>query len=508
MIISLERESHIPLFLQIVQQVKALIAEGVLKIGDKLPPTRELANSLHVHRNTVCSAYDELIADGIIASHVGRGTYVAAGAPVFEKLSAFARERASFTPMLWDTLFVGEARETALQHLLPNGHSGDAISFAYAHPVPELFSVNQIKRCIDNALKNDKRVILQFGESAGYYPLREVLVSKMASFGMKTKVDEILITNGCQQSLALIRQVLVGPGDAVLIENPTYPGALSLFDMQDVRCLGIPVTEDGVNITALEDMLSRHRVKLIYVTPTFHNPTGTTMDLVKRRRLLDLSLKYGVPIIEDDIYGDLRYEGEPLPPLKALDEHQAVIYLSSFSKAGFPGLRVGWIAAPKAVIDRLHVAKQTADLHTNTFGQAIICELLQTGLMNKFLKRSRQAYGERLDRMLRALERYFPDSAKWNRPEGGMSVWVTLPAQIDASNLLSLAMQEGVIFSPGSRFYFASPLRNTMRLTFTFEEMEKIDEGVKRLGNILKKMMVKAKTQSRAYEPVRRTVLV
>lgn len=508
MIIKLERESHIPLFLQIVQQVKALIAEGVLKIGDKLPPTRELANNLHVHRNTVCNAYDELIADGIIASHVGRGTYVAAGAPVFEKLSAFARERTSFTPMLWDALFVGEARESALQQLLPNGHMDNAISFAYAHPIPELFPLNQIKRCIDNVLKRDKRVILQFGESAGYYPLREALVSKMASFGIKTKVDEIIVTNGCQQSLALIRQILVGPGDVVLLENPTYPGALSLFETYDVRCLSIPVNEDGINITSLEDMLSRHHVKFIYVTPTFHNPTGTTMDLIKRRWLLDLSLKYGVPVVEDDIYGELRYEGEPLPTLKALDEHQAVIYISSFSKVGFPGLRVGWIAAPKAVVNRLHAAKQTADLHTNTLGQAIICELLQTGLMNKFLKRSRQAYAERRDRMIRALERYFPDSAKWIHPEGGMSVWVTLPAQIDASDLLALAMQEGIIFSPGSRFYVASPMRNTMRLTFTFEDMKKIDEGVKRLGNILKKMLVKAKTQHRVYEPARRAVLV
>ncbi len=508
MIIRLERKSHIPLFLQIVQQVKALIAEGVLNIGDKLPPTRELASNLKVHRNTVCNAYDELIADGVIASHVGRGTFVAAGVPVFSKPSAFARERTSFTPMLWDALFVGEASESALQHLLPNGHSDNAISFAYAHPIPELISVNQIKRCIDSVLKHDKRVILQFGESGGYYPLREALVSKMASFGIKTKTEEILITNGCQQSLALIRQVLVGSGDAVLIENPTYPGALSLFETQSVRCLGIPVNEDGVNITALEDMLSRHRVKLIYVTPTFHNPTGTTMDLTKRRRLLDLSLKYGIPIVEDDIYGDLRYEGEPLPPLKALDEHQSVIYTSSFSKVGFPGLRVGWVSAPKPVIARLQEAKQTADLHTNTLGQAIICELLRTGLMNKLLKRSRQAYAERRDRMLCALERYFPDSAKWNHPEGGMAIWVTLPAQIDAGNLLSLAMQEGVIFSPGSRFYFALPERNTMRLTFTLEDLEKIDEGVKRLGNVLKKMLIKARTQPRVYEPVRRAALV
>lgn len=509
MIIKLERESHIPLYLQIVQQVKALIAEGVLKAGDKLLPTRELANELHVHRNTVYSAYDELIADGFIISHIGRGTFVAESAPVFEKFSSNINQSVpSFTPMLWDALFVNEARENSLQHLLPNGFSDDVISFALAHPIPEIFPFNQIKRSVDNVLRRDKRVILQFGESAGYFPLREALVSKMASFGIKSKVDEIIITNGCQQSLALIRQVLVGSGDAVLIENPTFPGALSVFDTQDVRCLSIPFNEDGINLTALEEMLSRHRVKLIYVTPTFHNPTGSTMDLVKRRRLLNLSVKYGVPIVEDDIYSDLRFEGEPMPPLKALDENGSVIYLSSFSKMGFPGLRVGWIAAPKVVVSRLNTAKQTADLHTNTLGQAILCELLQTGLMNKFLKRSRAEYAERCDRMIRALERYFPDSAKWNHPEGGMSVWVTLPKQIDASNLLSLAMQEGVIFSPGSRFYLSLPLANTMRLTFTVEDLEKIDEGIKRLGNILKKMLTKAKSQRLTYEPTRRAVLV
>lgn len=508
MILKLDHQSHTPLYLQITQQVKALIAEGTLKIGDQLPPSRELATTLGVHRTTVSNAYAELEADGVINSHVGRGTFVAAHPRTTRNVLDFVRERPTVSPLFWNALFVGEPGEDRLHNLLHLHHNKNVIGFAYALPSPELFPLDDIKRCVDRVLRREGNIVLQMGESIGYAPLREYLVGKLAAAGIHVKTDDILITNGCQQSLDLIRRVLVGRGDTVLIENPTYPGVFSVFDTEDTKCISVPVGDNGLDLGALEEVLSHHRAKLLYTAPTFHNPTGVTMDLAARRQLLDIAFKYRVPIVEDDIYGDLHYDGPSLPSLKALDENGVVIYLGSFSKMGFPGLRVGWIAAPSIVIDRLSVVKQSSDLHTNLLAQAALCELSKHGLLAKHLKRVRRAYAERRNRMLEALKKYFPEGASWSHPRGGMSVWVTLPSSLDATYILSLALQEGITFSPGVNFYLDSPRPNTMRLTFTMVEASKIEEGVKRLGAILKKQLHQVRTQPARIEPAARTALV
>jgi DNA-binding transcriptional MocR family regulator len=507
MILKLDRQTHTPMYLQIAEQVKALIAGGTLKVGDQIPPSRELAGTLGVHRTTVNNAYAELEADGIITSHVGRGTFVAAS-PRSATVVNFVRERAALTPLFWEALFVSEAEEDRIHGSLPPPDTDNLISFAYALPSPELFPLDDIKRSVDRVIRRDGRAVLQMGNRMGYAPLREYLLGKLAADGIHVKADNILITNGNQQSLDLLRRVLVGPGDAVVLENPTYPGAFSVFDTKDIKCISVPVGENGIDLDALEDVLSHQRAKLIYTTVTFHNPTGATMDLAARRRLLQLALTYRVPIVEDNIYGELRYDGVTLPSLKALDDNGVVIHLDSFSKMGFPGLRVGWMVAPSLVIERLALAKQACDLHTNLLGQAVLCELSKHGLLAKHLKRVKRAYAERRDRMLRALEKYFPEGARWNRPQGGMSAWVTLPASLDAGHVLSLARQEGVIFSPGARFYLASPQPNTMRLTFTTVEPEKLEEGIKRLGAIIKKQLAHVKAQPARSEMVARTALV
>jgi GntR family transcriptional regulator/MocR family aminotransferase len=508
MILHLDRQNHTPLYLQITSQVKALIAEGTLKVGAQLPPTRELASTLGVHRTTVNNAYAELEADGIIQSHVGRGTFVSANPRTIGSALALVRDRPSFSPLFWNALFVGGVEDERLHNLLHLHYTENVISFAYALPSPELFPLDDIKRCVDRVLRRDGRTVLQMGESIGYAPLREYLVGILAAAGIRVKRDEILITNGCQQSLDLIRRVLVGEGETVVLENPTYPGVFSVFDTKGIKCVSVPVGENGLDLNALEDVLSHRRVKLIYTVPTFHNPTGVTMDLAARRRLLDLALKYRVPIIEDDIYGELRYDGPALPSLKALDQNGVVIYLGSISKAGFPGLRVGWMAAPSIVVDRLSIVKQASDLHTNMLAQAALCELSKHGLLARHVKRVRRAYAERRHRLLEALAKHFPDEASWSHPEGGMSVWVTLPPSLDATHILSLAKQEGIIFSPGINFYLTSPQPNTMRLTFTTVTPTQIDEGIKRLGVILKRQLSLMRARPARMEPAARTALV
>ena len=247
-----------------------------------------------------------------------------------------------------------------------------------------------------------------------------------------------------------MRRVFVGPGDEVVLENPTYPGALSIFCGTGSKFISVPVTDKGMDLDALEDVLSRRRPKLIYTVPTYQNPTGATLDMLARHRLLGLAIKHRIPIIEDDIYSELRYDGPMLPSLKALDDHGVVISIGSFSKVGFPGLRVGWIVAPREVIGHLNVAKQHCDLHASLLTQAAVYEFSRHGHLQKHIKRVRRAYRQQRDAMLQALEKYFPAEAKWTRPAGGMAVWVTLPGMLNADEVLVHSAESGVIFSPGA----------------------------------------------------------
>jgi DNA-binding transcriptional MocR family regulator len=492
-ILQLNRESRIPLYVQIAAQVREMIIKGTLKVGDRLPANRELARLLDVNRTTVTTAYADLEADGLIKSHVGRGTFVAA-VPAPARATA-TPERAEPSPMLWNALLVGSQRDEWLGGLLQSKQPRDSISLAYGLPHAELFPLDDFRRCVDRVLRKEGRVLLQLGATGGYPPLQQYLASQMALQGVAVNPDEILITNGCQQSLDLIRRVLVGPGDEIAIEDPTYPGAISVFCGNNAKYVSIPVGDQGMDLAVLEDVLSQRRPKLIYTIPTFQNPTGITMGMNSRRRLLELAIKYRVPIVEDDIYRELHYEGPALPSLKAMDKYGVVISINSFSKVGFPGLRVGWVVAPRAVIDHLSLAKQTCDLHASLLTQAAIYEFSRHGLLAKHIKRVKKAYAVRRDAMIAALEKYFPGEAVWNRPQGGMAVWVKLPDYLNSNEILMHSAERGVLFSPGSHFYAGHERQNMMRLCFTVAGPASIEEAIKRLGAVIKDRMAVQKRQ-------------
>jgi GntR family transcriptional regulator/MocR family aminotransferase len=501
----LNRESRIPLYMQLVTQVREMIARGALKSGDRLPANRELARSLNVNRNTVTTAYSELEADGLIQSHVGRGTFIASLAP---RIKTEPITRTEPSPMVWSALMTTNQRDRWLNGLLRSDQPPGTISLAHGLPQADLFPLDDFRRSVDRVLRKEGRELLQLGLTGGYRPLQQYLCLQMELSGIKAAPDEILITNGCQQSLDLLRRVFVEPGDEVAIENPTYPGAISVFCGNNARYVSVPVREAGMDLDALEDILSQRRPKLIYTIPTFHNPTGARMDIESRRRLLDLATRHRVPIIEDDIYSELHYDGPTLPSLKAMDEHGVVISINSFSKVGFPGLRVGWIVAPRVVNEQLNIAKQNADLHASMLTQAAIFEFSRRGLLAKHVKRVRRAYAERRDAMLDALERYFPADTQWNKPAGGMAVWVRLPEQLNSTEVLHRAAERGVVFSPGDHFYSAAPRHNMMRLCFTIASPEKIEEGIKRLGSVVKERITSIRKQraQRAPEAMRALV--
>ncbi len=499
----LQPESHVPLYIQLRDQLRALVHSGDLRPGDRIPASRELASQLGVHRTTVSNAYAELESAGLIAGHVGRGTFISGDVD--------SRREAPIAPITppagglrWESLFADERGEEALSRMTRSGLRKDAISFVLARPADEFFPIEDVRNCSNAVLKREGTEILQFGFSEGYPPLKAALVGMLRAEGYDLSDENLLITGGCQQSLDLLSKVFVRPGDSVLLENPAYPGAISIFASARTRCLAVPVRTEvgpdsipGVDVSAIETVLLQNRVKMMVLTPDFQNPTGTTMPVAERRRLLEIAARYQVPIVEDHIYARLQARGEKVLSLKQLDRSNVVIQIDSFSKFAFPGLRVGWIIAPANVIERLRRVKQTSDLHTNQLSQAILAEYIRRGLMVKHLEKIRKGYSARLAALEQALVRTMPSGTKWTRPEGGMCVWMELPPGFDANDLLIHARERGVLFCPGRYFYFQNPQPNTLRLGFTGVNERDITRGISILADVLRAEMRKYQRGSR-----------
>jgi DNA-binding transcriptional MocR family regulator len=499
--LQLQPESHVPLYIQIRDQMRALVHSGELRAGDRIPASRELATQLGVHRTTVANAYAELESEGLIQGHVGRGTFILANSKVITTMPAPPAVRNG--GVRWESLFADERGEEALSRLLPDV-PGKAISFATAKPAEEFFPVEEFKACCNAALHREGGKILQLGASDGYAPLKQVLSEILRADGIPARDPQILVTGGCQQSLDLLCKAFLRPGDAVIMENPTYPGAIAIFAGARVHCLGVPVHTDarrhgysGVDVEALEAALVQNRVKMILLTPDFQNPTGTTLPVAERRRVLEIAAKHQVPVVEDHIYARLRLRGDEVPSLRALDRNGVVIQIDSFSKVAFPGLRVGWCVAPESVIERLRLVKQATDLHTDQLAQAALAEFCRRGHLTRHLARMKKVYGSRLAILEAALEEHMPAGTVWSRPEGGMCLWVTLPPGFDASELLIHTREEGILFAPGRYFYFQNPAPNTLRLGFASLDERKIARGVAQLGEILRSEMRKRQRGAR-----------
>ena len=491
MLVTLDPSLRKPLYVQIRDQIRERILTGGLKPGDRLEPSRELAHHLGVHRTTVGNAYADLEAEGLIQGTVGRGTFVTALADTLHTPRSMTRRPSH--DLFWESFFPEEPRDDSLGRLMANSVEEGVISFAAAHGAEELTPPDLVRRAADAVLRREGGRLLQYGSTDGYLPLKVYLQTRLRRDGIPVELDEILVTHGCQQSLDLLRRTLISSGETVVCENPTYTGLWNVFESPGVRLIGVPVTTEGLDLDALEALLEQTRVKLIFCSPTFQNPTGHTMPLAARKRLLELALRFQVPIVEDDVYGALRYRGRQVPPLKALDTTGLVIYLNSFSKVGFPGLRVGWIVASRQVIARLRWAKQRADLHTNLLGQAVLQELGRRGWLDKWIRKTCKAYEHKQGVLRHAIERHFPPQVRVSYSEGGMSVWVELPAWLDASELLVKARERRVMFAPARYFYFQNPKHNALRLCYTALPDDKIEKGVAILGEILKAEMRRAK---------------
>lgn len=381
---------------------------------------------------------------------------------------------------------------SALREILKVTEQPDVISFAGGLPAPEVFPVEALARAHAEVFAEEGAQACQYSTSEGWWPLREWVASRMQQRGISSAApDRVLITNGSQQGIDLVAKIFLEAGDSVIVENPSYLAALQVFNGFEAKLIAIESDDDGMRVDEVERAIASapRRPKFIYVVSQFHNPTGTTLTLERRHRLLDVARRYGVPIVEDDPYGELRYRGATLAPLAAMDTDGLVIYLSTFSKTLSPGMRIGWTHSCAEVFRALVRAKQAADLHTNTIQQRAAARLLAAFDFDSHVERIKSVYGERLDVMLCALAKYFPRETHWTKPDGGLFLWVELPESVCAEELFEKAIRERVAFVPGTPFFAADARRNFIRLNFSNCAPDSIDEGIKRIGNLLKDMV-------------------
>jgi DNA-binding transcriptional MocR family regulator len=483
MIVQLDREGDEPLYLQIKHQIRDLILTGDLPIGTRLPPERKLAESLTVNRTTVSTAYQELAADGLIEGQVGRGTIVSSR-PI---AGAYWAEGVPSQPLPWGEFFVASqgAADSLVRDLVALCAREDVISLAGGVPDPHLYPVERFAQATDRVLTRQGRNLLQYCPTEGHLPFRETLAELAAERGIATSPDNIMVLSGSQQGLDLVTRILLEPGDLVIVEVPSYLGALSLFREAGARLLGVPVDEGGMRTDILERLLARYRPQLIYTLPTFQNPSGQVMSAERRQALLSLAQHYQVPVLEDDPYGEAYFSEPPPAPVKSLDRHGHVIYLSTFSKILFPGIRIGWLVAPRPVVDRLALVKQHADLHSNTLAQWALGEFIGRGWLEEHLSTLRQAYPRKCQVMLEALRDHVPQGLGWNEPAGGFNLWCHLAGGLRSTDLLIEAGKRQVAFVVGEAFHADGGGREALRLNYSYQSEGKIREGVRRLGEAL-----------------------
>lgn len=482
--IALDRQSDVPLYQQIKKHFREGILSGSLAPDTRLPASRKLAQDLGVNRITVETAYSELEADGLIYSRVGSGTYVLSP----QTINPRPKDILEKTWPLWqhNVQIDNKTGNLENEYLLKNDQNPDLIKFSGGSSAPQIFPTDDFRKVIQRVMRRDGMAALDYGESRGYAPLRTTIAHVLASQGLQARPENILITAGSQQALSLVSRILLKPGDTILVENPTYGGALDLFRTLDFHIVGIPMDVQGMQVENLEKLLQLHHPKLIYTIPNFHNPTGTCLISSRRRELLLLADRYNVPILEDDFVGDLRYDGRTQPSLKALDPGGRVIYASTFSKMLMPGLRVGFLLIEGPVYESLVKFKHVNDLGTSSLIQRALEAYVTVGRYQTHLRRSCQIFRKRRDEMVKAIKKYLPDDMEFEVPQGGLFIWLKLSDGLSSDDLLLLALKEGVDFVPGIRFFpDSSQGKSWMRLNFVVQPPDEIEEGIRRLGHAI-----------------------
>jgi GntR family transcriptional regulator/MocR family aminotransferase len=465
--ISLDKDSQQPLYQQVTGQIIRQIESGVLAPHTRLPSTRDLAERLGVARVSVISAYDELKEAGYVVSQVGRGTFVTGALP------AQARQQAQPTQV-----------EPPLRRLMRLAEQPHVINFANGAPPDSFLPVGMIRSALDDVLARDGAAAIAYEAPEGNAELRQAIADMVARDGIRITPENVLITGGCQQALDLVIQALLQPGDRVLTSNPTYPGFMDIAQARGIQLVGIPVDRYGMQTDRLDVAIAEHNPRLLYVAPTYHNPTGSVMPAYRREELLAAAARHNIPVLEDGVYQELTYLGAPPPPLKALDQHDLVLHASSFSKVMLPGMRIGYLLVSDRLYRRIARVKQAADVCTPALNQRAVQAALNSGQFNTHLERARAACLARRSAVLGAVTTYLPE-ATWHEPGGGLYLWLQLPHNgPTATELFIQAVDEGVAFAPGPLFHLGGSGAHCMRLNMAAYPPEKAVEGIMRLARV------------------------
>jgi DNA-binding transcriptional MocR family regulator len=474
--ISLDRDGEEPIYRQLIRHIRAQIESGTLNAGTRLPASRDLAHQLNISRISVVNAYAELRAEGFLSAHAGRGTFIAGDnngngvAPAPMPTPANATE-APTTP------------DRSIREMMRMARKPGIISFAQGSPPGDFFPVGHLRDALNTVLDRDGSRALGYEIAEGYGPLRSSVRDYVSALGIRCSADQVLITGGAQQAIDLVVQALLSEGDMLVAENPTYLGMIDIVRTRRVQIHGISMDEDGIRLDMLENFILDNHPKLIYVMPSFHNPTGVVMPLHRRRQLLNLANDYHIPVLEDGVYHELRFEGENIPPLKALDETGIVLHTSGFTKMLLPGIRIGYVISDSTHYERLVRVKQAADISTPGLNQRAIHLLLERGIMAQQLERNNRELRRRRDVALGAAAKHLPPGSYWNAPSGGLYLWVQLPKSgPTAAELYITAIHMGVAYAIGNVFYTNGCGSHRMRINYGAQKPSDIEEGFKRLG--------------------------
>jgi GntR family transcriptional regulator/MocR family aminotransferase len=481
--VNIDHSSAVSVRDQLVARLSEAVKSGELEAGTRLPPSRQLADELGLNRNTVAAAYAELGRLGLVRSRVGAGTFVGASESDAADMPAVA------PAMPWERLLARRcSRDNGVGEQLGMGERFEgAINFETAIPSPEFYPAHDFRLCLERAWNLDEKDPLSYGPAAGYLPLRRWLAERYAGRGMAVDPENIVITSGSQQGLDLVGKLLLEPDDLVLMGAPGYPNACSSFQLFDATILSLAVDDHGLVTGRLPGIAGADRAKFLYVMSNHQNPTGASLPVERRIELLRWSREARVPLVEDDFNAGLVYRGEEPVPLRGMAGGENVILLGTFSKVLFPGVRLGWMVLPDEVREQVGRLRAWTDLGTPVILQQAMLEFCRSGHLDRHLEMMRKVNRGRLERLLVALEEHFPKQASWTRPDGGMSVWVTLPEGTDVLRIHRESRDAGVRFAPGVLFYPGRGGENAFRLTFIRESEERINQGVATLGKIVRK---------------------
>jgi DNA-binding transcriptional MocR family regulator len=489
MLLKIDRNLSTPIYKQIIDKIKELIDQGWLELGQRLPSSRDLAEQLGVTRSTVCQAYAELQALGYLQSRPGSYNTVQQRrkeAVYNPEYSSFVdwKKRASADAVKLYEIFLGYTPERS-QDSKDKDIPFDLTSITLD---PRLYPLADFRRCIHHVLLDSGAESLQYGSYKGYPPLCEFISRRLRLHGISVSEDEILITSGAQQAIDLIARLFRGPGKAVIVESPTYPSAIPLLRFNGLKIADIPMRFNGMDLKSLEKTLSREKVAFVYTMPNFQNPTGITTGHHHRERLLDICLRQKVPIVEDGFEEDMKYYGKVDLPIKSIDDKNIVIYLGTFSKALFPGLRIGWITADKELIRRLQAIKRFCDLTSNHLAQIAIHRFCALGYYDKHIKKLHRVFRQKMEGALACMNDFFPSSMSWTHPVGGYTIWVKMPRKLSEKDLDALTTPFGVKVSPGEYYFPRRAPSEHFRISIAHLNKEEIQEALKRLGKALHKL--------------------